>query len=80
VKTLTLYTRVGCHLCDVMKERLDAIGQTHPFALELVDIDKDAALKQLYDHEVPVLLVDGAKVAKYRLDEPMLLRRLEAAS
>jgi glutaredoxin len=80
LKALTLYTRVGCHLCDVMKERLDVIAQTHPFTLELVDIDRDAALKQLYDHEVPVLLVDGAKVAKYRLDEPMLLRRLDVQS
>ena len=80
MKTLTLYTRVGCHLCDVMKERLDVIGKTHPFTLQLVDIDKDATLKQQYDHEVPVLLVDGAKVAKYRLDEPMLLRRLGDAA
>lgn len=80
MKSLTLYTRVGCHLCDVMKERLDVIAQTHPFTLELVDIDRDAALKALYDHEVPVLLVDGAKVAKYRLDEPMLLRRLGVQS
>ena len=80
MKALTLYTRVGCHLCDVMKERLDVIAQTHPFTLELVDIDRDAALKQQYDHEVPVLLVDGAKVAKYRLDEPMLLRRLGVQS
>jgi glutaredoxin len=80
LKALTLYTRVGCHVCDVMKERLDVIAQTHPFFLELVDIDRDPALKQQYDDEVPVLLVDGAKVAKYRLDEPMLLRRLEAQS
>jgi hypothetical protein len=78
MKQLTLYTRVGCHLCDVMKERLDVIGGTHPFALEVVDIDGDAGLRARYDTEVPVLLVDGHKVAKYRLDEDMLLRRLEA--
>ena len=77
MKQVTLYTRVGCHLCDVMKEQLDVIARAHPFALELVDIDRDPALRAQYDTDVPVLLVDGHKVAKYRLDEAMLLRRLE---
>jgi glutaredoxin len=77
VKTLTLYSRVGCHLCDVMKEQLDSIRARIPFALEVVDIDRDPALKAEYDYDVPVLVVDGKKIAKYRLDEAMLLRRLE---
>lgn len=79
MKKLTLYTRVGCHLCEVMKEQLDQIAARHPFALDVVDIDRDPALRAQYDWEVPVLLVDGKKVAKIRLDEAMLLRRLEAA-
>jgi glutaredoxin len=79
VKKLTLYTRVGCHLCEVMKEQLDQLGTRHPFTLELVDIDGDAALRAEYNWDVPVLLVDGKKIAKYRLDEAMLLRRLEGA-
>lgn len=77
VKKLTLYSRIGCHLCDVMKEQLDTIAARIPFTLEVVDIDRDPALKAEYNWDVPVLLVDGKKVAKYRLDEAMLLRRLE---
>jgi glutaredoxin len=77
MRCLTLYTRVGCHLCDVMKARLDQLAVTHPFTLEVVDIDRDPALRAQYHEEVPVLLVDGKKIAKYRLDEPMLLRRLQ---
>jgi len=80
VKQLTLYTRVGCHLCDVMKAQIERIGATHAFALEVVDVDEDPALQRLYDHEVPVLMVDGTKIAKYRLDEPMLLRRLQESA
>lgn len=78
VKTLTLYSRVGCHLCDVMKEQLEAIAARIPFTLDVVDIDRDPALKAEYDWDVPVLVIDGKKIAKYRLDEAMLLRRLEA--
>ena len=79
MKKLTLYTRVGCHLCDVMKEQLDQLGTRYTFTLDVVDIDRDPALRAEYNYDVPVLLVDGKKVAKYRLDEAMLLRRLEAA-
>jgi hypothetical protein len=78
VKRLTLYTRAGCHLCDVMKGQLDALAGRYAFALDVIDIDGDAALRAEYNWDVPVLLVDGHKVAKYRLDEAMLLRRLEA--
>jgi glutaredoxin len=77
---LTLYTRVGCHLCDVMKAELDRLATRYDFSLELVDIDRDPALQREYNWDVPVLLVDGKKVAKYRLDEPMLVRRLETPS
>ncbi len=77
MKQLTLYTRVGCHLCDVMKAELDEIGRELPFALEVVDIDRDPKLREEYNWDVPVLVVDGKRVAKYRLDAAMLRRRLE---
>lgn len=77
MKRLTLYSRVGCHLCDVMKEQIERLRPRYDFSLDVVDIDRDPALKAQYDWDVPVLLVDGEKIAKYRLDEAMLLRRLE---
>jgi hypothetical protein len=77
VKKLILYSRVGCHLCDVMKEQIDKYAGRYAFTLDVVDIDKDEKLRAEYDWDVPVLLVDGEKIAKYRLDEAMLVRRLE---
>ena len=74
---LVLYSRVGCHLCDVMKEQIDKHAAQYSFTLEVVDIDGDPKLREEYNWDVPVLLVDGEKIAKYRLDEAMLLRRLE---
>lgn len=41
-----------------------------------VDISTDPALESLYGLEIPVLLVDGKKVAKYRIDEGALRRIL----
>ena len=44
--------------------------------VELVNIDTDEKLRELYNSEVPVVMLDGKKVAKYHLDEDMLRRRL----
>lgn len=78
-KKLVLYSRKGCHLCDVMKEQIERHHARYPFTLEVVDIDRDEKLRAEYNWDVPVLFVDGEKIAKYRLDEAMLLRRLEGA-
>ena len=77
MKALTLYSRVNCHLCDVMKEQIEKLRPRYAFTLDVVDIDRDPALRAEYDWDVPVLVVDGKRIAKYRLDEAMLIRRLE---
>jgi glutaredoxin len=78
--TVTLYTRAGCHLCDDAKEVLDAVRAEEPFALEVVDIDGDPALRALYTDEVPVVAVAGRKAFKYRLTAQDLRARLARES
>lgn len=77
-RKVTLYTRRGCHLCEVVEEVLRSTLAEEPFTLEKVDIDLDPALKARFDWEVPVVFVDGHKHAKYRLDRTRFLRRLRA--
>ena len=76
MKKLFLYSRAGCHLCEVVEEQLARLRKDHEFELEIVDIDGDAALQEQFGAEIPVVMLDGKKVAKYQLDEAMLLRRL----
>jgi glutaredoxin len=78
VISLTLYTRPGCHLCDEMKAVIDRVAMTIPLSLEEIDISADADLEARYGLEIPVLLVDGKKAAKYRLTEVELARILQA--
>jgi glutaredoxin len=75
---ITLYTRVGCHLCDDAKGMIDRLSARIPLELEVVDIDGDPELKARYDWEVPVILIDGKKAAKLRVDETALERRLRS--
>jgi glutaredoxin len=76
---VTLYTRVGCHLCDVVKDVLDQVRGDTPFDLTTVDIDTDPDLVRLYGEEVPVVAIDGRKAFKYRVDPAALRERLHRA-
>ena len=60
-----LYTRRGCHLCELAEELLAAHGR----AAEIVDIDADPDLRRLYDLRVPVLAADGVVVLEGRFQE-----------
>ena len=73
---VTLFSRSGCHLCDEMKAVLRRVQQRVSVSVEEVDISTDGALEQQYGSQIPVLHVDGQFVARYRMSEARLLRRL----
>ena len=77
---LTLYTRPGCHLCDDMKATIQRVAGTSPdpIAIEEIDISSDPELERRYGEEIPVLLVEGRKAAKYRITEGELTRILRS--
>ena len=77
MSTVDLYTRTGCHLCEVVKETLERVRVTQPFELRIVDIDGSEELRARFGLEVPVVFVDGRKAFKYRVTEDELRRRLE---
>ena len=61
--SVTLYTRIGCGLCEEMKAELERRG----YDVTEVDVDADPELKRKYGMDVPVALVDGKLLAKHRL-------------
>lgn len=80
MKRITLYTRESCHLCDEALTALERIQQAQPFALDVVDLDREAPpdKRAAYDWEIPVIELAGRKVMKYRVDEARLRRLLSA--
>ena len=73
---VVVYSRKGCHLCDVVKETLTQVQGEGEFRWREVDIDDDAELRQRYNDEVPVVFIDGRKAFKYRMDGREFLRSL----
>ena len=69
-----LVTREGCHLCDEMAQVLDAVLPRFGLAYAAIDVDADPALRARFGEVVPVLLRDGAPVAKVRVGERELAR------
>lgn len=75
-----LYTRKGCHLCEVVKESLERLARRTAFTWREVDIDQEEELRQKYTDEVPVVFIHGRKAFKYKMDEAEFLRKLERSS
>ncbi len=73
---VVVYSRKGCHLCDVVKETLAKLESAADFRWREVDIDADPQLKQKYNDEVPVLFIDGRKAFKHHVDGRQFLRAL----
>ena len=73
---VALYTRPGCHLCDDMKVILVRIGKICPFEMQEIDISTDRTLERRFGRDIPVLFVDGAEVARHRIDDGALLNAL----
>jgi hypothetical protein len=59
-----------------MKAIVQRVARAIPLALEEVDISTDSALEAQYGLEIPVLVVEGKKAAKYRIGEEELRRLL----
>ena len=76
-RQVVLYTRRGCHLCQIVKESLHKLERRGGFTWQEVDVDSDDSLRRQFTDEVPVVFIDGRKAFKYRMDEKDFLRRLQ---
>lgn len=75
MKTITLYTRAGCHLCEAAEAVIrDVAGGIAD--IRLVDIDADPALTERYTVRVPVVEVDGVEIAEFEVDRRQLVAAL----
>lgn len=73
---LVLYTRPGCHLCELMKEEI-ARARLGACTLEEVDVDTDPALAERHGRSIPVLEIDGHVAFKGRCTADELRRKVE---
>lgn len=70
VKTLILYGREDCHLCQNMILALQNLQAQVSFEFQIVDIDTDPELIALYGEKIPVLMSPSTnqEIRHYFLD------------
>jgi glutaredoxin len=66
--TVTIYSRLGCHLCNDAENVLESLREELNFEIEVIDIDDDAELVKLYSDQVPVIHIDGIHHDFYKVD------------
>jgi glutaredoxin len=76
MRTVVLYGREGCCLCDDARSILERVRRRHAFALAERDIDADDALLRAYLERIPVVTIDGEEAFELFVDESELERRL----
>jgi glutaredoxin len=76
LREVVVYSRKGCHLCEIVKETLVKLQRRGGFSWSEIDVDSDDELRRQFTDEVPVVFIDGRKAFKYRMDEREFLRKL----
>jgi glutaredoxin len=76
LRQVVVYSRKGCHLCEIVKETLGKLERRGGFTWHEVDVESDNKLRRQFTDEVPVVFIDGRKAFKYRMSETDFLRKL----
>ena len=75
---VVLYSRAGCHLCDVAREVLLAERTSVAFDLVEVDVGGDDDLEREYGIRIPVVKIDGEERFEYEVDAAELRSIVQA--
>lgn len=67
--TLFVYSRRGCHLCDVLLEELLPLVRGK-LEIEVRDIDSREEWLRRFNVRIPVVEFDGEVLCEHRLDRP----------
>ena len=62
-----LYSKPGCHLCEVMKKEMAKADCAELYKLQEINIESDAELFARYRYDIPVLMIDGVEAFRHRV-------------
>lgn len=75
--TVTLVTRVGCHLCATAEALLRRLADELGFGYREIDVDGSVQLRDEFSDRVPVIMIDGREHGYWRVEEARFRRALE---
>ena len=78
--SVELYTKAGCHLCDIMKKSLNRIGKRYPFELNEIIIEEGDQYYEDFKERIPVLYINKEFAFQYHLPEDRFIEILKKLS
>ena len=64
-----IYSRPGCHLCEVAESVVREVNKEVSFKLQVIYIDGDSKLEKEYGEEVPVTVINGNRHDYFKVDK-----------
>lgn len=74
---VTVYSRTGCHLCDVVVDKLEEIQQEREFNLQVLLIDDKPELEKKYGEQIPVTLINGQPHDYWRINPERFIAAID---
>lgn len=78
MKKVTVYSRSGCHLCEIAIDRIKSTMDELKFELDIKLIDNDLKLQEEYGEQVPVILIEGKVHDYWRVDLERFTKAVKA--
>jgi hypothetical protein len=69
---LELYSKPKCHLCEVARHEILALKQIYGFTFIEIDITQSPQIFEKYREEIPVIMLNGGFISRYKVDTETL--------
>lgn len=68
MKKVTIYSRTGCHLCEIAIDKVKSVKNELNFDLQIKLIDNSLDLENEYGEQVPVIMINDKVHDYWRVD------------
>ena len=74
---ISVFSRHGCHLCEIAVNTLEGLKQELDFSIEIIYIDNNPELAKKYGEQIPVIHIDGVHHDYWKVDPVRFRTSLE---
>ena len=78
MKKVTIYSRTGCHLCEITIDKVKSVKNELNFDLQIKLIDNSLDLEKEYGEQVPVIMINDKVHDYWRVDLERFITAIKA--
>ncbi len=78
MKKVTIYSRTGCHLCEIAIDKVKSVKSELNFDLQIRLIDNSLDLEKEFGEQVPVIIIDDKVHDYWRVDLERFIAAIKA--